>query len=166
MTFWNFTFFRKTFLDQCLWIFKWASWWCHPLTIFHVYHIWILEKFSFLVHTGKNISPYQNILELTLFLIYFGWLQGKFYIITVEIWDFYHFCICNEYKIVREWHHQLAHLNIHKDWSRSVFQKIVKFQNVITSLFFIRFWSFLHCSVGNFFLFHLKLMKFWCGFLL
>ena len=33
-TFWNFTFFRKTFLDQSLWIFKWASWWCHALTIF------------------------------------------------------------------------------------------------------------------------------------
>ena len=25
--------------------------------------------------------------------------------------------------IVRGWHHQLAHLNIHKDWSRSVFRK-------------------------------------------
>ena len=23
-------FFRKTLLDQSLWIFKWASWWCHP----------------------------------------------------------------------------------------------------------------------------------------
>ena len=27
------------------------------------------------------------------------------------------------WKIVRGWHHQLAHLNIHKDWSRSVFRK-------------------------------------------
>ena len=63
MTFWNFTFFRKTFLDQSLWIFKWASWWCHPLTIFHIYCIWNFENFSFLAHTGKNISPYQNVSE-------------------------------------------------------------------------------------------------------
>ena len=27
------------------------------------------------------------------------------------------------WKIVRGWHHQLAHLNIHKDWSRSVFRE-------------------------------------------
>ena len=29
---------------------------------------------------------------------------------------------------MRGWHHQLAHLNIHKDWSRNVFRKNVKFQ--------------------------------------
>ena len=44
MTFWNFTFFRKTLLDQSLWIFKWASWWCHPLTIFYSFHIQKWQK--------------------------------------------------------------------------------------------------------------------------
>ena len=38
MTFWNFTIFRKTLLDQSLWIFKWASWWCHSLTILYSFH--------------------------------------------------------------------------------------------------------------------------------
>ena len=65
---------------------------------------------------------------------------------------------------MRGWHHQLAHLNIHKDWSRSVFGKNMKFQNVITSLFLIRFSSFLHCSVGKIFLFLLTFIKFWTGF--
>ena len=35
----------------------------------------------------------------------------------------------------------LTHLNIHKDWSRNVFRKNVKFQNVTTSFFLIRFSS-------------------------
>ena len=52
-TFRNINFFRKTFLDQSLWIFKWASWWCHALTIFHMYCIWNFENFWFLAHTGK-----------------------------------------------------------------------------------------------------------------
>ena len=43
------------------------------------------------------------------------------------------------WKIVRGWHHQLAHLNIHKDWSRNVFRKNLKCQNVISSLFLIQF---------------------------
>ena len=38
------------------------------------------------------------------------------------------------WKIVRAWHHQLAHLNIHKDWSRNVFRKNVKFQNGLNFL--------------------------------
>ena len=44
--------------------------------------------------------------------------------------------------------------------------KMCNFKNVITSLFLIRFSSFLHCSVGNIFLFLLNFSKFWCGFLL
>ena len=48
VTFWNFTFFRKTFLDQSLWIFKWVSWWCHHLTIFYTFHLqkWKKSHFS------------------------------------------------------------------------------------------------------------------------
>ena len=38
---------------------------------------------------------------------------------------------------MRRWHHQLAHLNIHKDWSRSVFGKNMKFQNVIKVPYFL-----------------------------
>ena len=37
-----------------------------------------------------------------------------------------------------------------------MFPENVKFQNIITSLFLIRFSSFLHCSVGNIFLFLLN----------
>ena len=37
--------------------------------------------------------------------------------VGIYIWKIY------IWKIVRGWHHQLAHLNIHKDWSRSVFRK-------------------------------------------
>ena len=63
VTFWNFTFFRKTFLDQSLWIFKWVSWWCHRLTICHIYYTWNSENFHFFPDTGKSISLYQNISE-------------------------------------------------------------------------------------------------------
>ena len=63
VTFWNFTFFRKTFLDQSLWIFKWVSWWCHRLTICHIYYTWNFENFHFFPDTGKSISLYQNISE-------------------------------------------------------------------------------------------------------
>ena len=65
MTFWNFTFFRKTFLDQSLWIFKWVSWWCHRLTICHIYYTWNFENFHIFPDTGKSISLYQNISEST-----------------------------------------------------------------------------------------------------
>ena len=67
------------------------------------------------------------------------------------------------WKIVRRWHHQLAHLHIHKDWSRNVFRKYAKFQNVITSLFFNQFSSGFHCFVqGNFTLSsEIKLNLFW-----
>ena len=43
VTFWNFTFFRKTFLDQSLWIFKWVKW-CHHLTIFYTCHLQKWQK--------------------------------------------------------------------------------------------------------------------------
>ena len=58
------------------------------------------------------------------------------------------------WKIVRAWHHQLAHLNIHKDWSRYVFRKNVKFQNVTTSL------DILECANDRFnFVFGRSLLK-------
>ena len=65
--------------------------------------------------------------------------------------------IYNIWQIVRVWH-----LNIHKDWSRSVFRKYGKFQNVLTSLFLIRFSSFLCHFVGKFFLFLAHLSRRHC----
>ena len=62
-----------------------------------------------------------------------------FYQYELKIKIFSKFHIQYIWKIVRAWHHQLAHLNIHKDWSRNVSWKNVKFQNAITSLFLIRF---------------------------
>ena len=60
-------------------------------------------------------------------------------------------------------HHHFTHLNIHKDWSRSVFRKYGKFQKFITSLFLIRFSWFLHHFVWNNFLFLIKICYFWRG---
>ena len=57
---------------------------------------------------------------------------------------------------MRVWHHHLTLLNIHKDWSRTVCQKYGKFQNVITSLFLIRFSWFLHHFVGIIFSLFMK----------
>ena len=37
MEFWIFVIFIETFLEQSIWICKWVSWWCHRLTIFHVF---------------------------------------------------------------------------------------------------------------------------------
>lgn len=45
---------------------------------------------------------------------------------------------------MRQWHHQLTHLHIHKHCSRIVLWKLSKLLNFITSLF-VRFWSNFHC---------------------
>ena len=36
MTFWISVIFIETFLEQSVWICKWVSWWCHPITIFDI----------------------------------------------------------------------------------------------------------------------------------
>ena len=68
----------------------------------------------------------HNNWDIMLTLIYFDmgiWfyqyeLKSKIFEIHIQyIW-----------KIVRAWHHQLAHLNIQKDWSRNVFRKIWNFK--------------------------------------
>ena len=88
---------------------------------------------------------YQDILELTLFYIYSERNWGKSNVLLAEIWYFCHFCIQSEWKIVRRWHHQLAHLHIHSDWSRTVSWKFAKFHNfLIFQPIFIRFSLF--CS--------------------
>ena len=86
---------------------------------------------------------YQDILELTLFCIYSERNQGKSNILIAEIWNFCHFCVQNEWKHVRRWHHHLTHLHIHIDWSRNVSWKIcetLKCHNLlIFQPIFIRF---------------------------
>ena len=38
------------------WIFKWASWWCHRLTICHICYTWNSENSHFFPYRGKSIS--------------------------------------------------------------------------------------------------------------
>ena len=143
MTFWSFANFHKTFLDQSIWICKWASWWCHRLTICHIFCTSIFEKFNILPKLVIVCFSYQDILELTLFYISSERNWGKSNVLLAEIWNFCHFCIQSEWKIVRRWHHQLAHLHIHSDWSRTVSWKFVKFCLIFQPIF-IRFSLF--CS--------------------
>ena len=77
------------------------------------------------------------------------WYGDMFLPVWAKNENFAKFHIQYIWKIVRGWHHQFAHLNIHKDWSRNVFRKNLKFQNVISSLFLIQFSSFFHCSIGK-----------------
>ena len=158
MTLWSFANFHKTFLDQSIWICKWASWWCHRLTTCHIYFVHeILKKFNILRILVIVCPSYQAVLELTLFYIYSERNWGKSNILIAEIWNFCHFCAQNEWEIVRRWHHQLAHLHIHTNWSRNVSWKFAKLQSVITFLFFNRFSSGFHCFINKFLLFLMKL---------
>ena len=129
----------------------------------------ITSQFSthFIYKTDKNLIfqlweckpcliSTQNKWEIMFILIYFD-TRICFYLYLEKKWEFSKFHVQYIWQIVRRWHHQLTHLNIHKDWSRNVFRKNVKFQNVTTSLFLIRFSSFLHQSVGKLLLFFLKL---------
>ena len=50
-------------------------------------------------------------------------------------------------QIVRVWHHHLTEMNIHEDWSRTVFRKYWTFQKFLTSLFLIPFSWFLYQAV-------------------
>ena len=127
VTFWNFTFFRKTFLDQSLWIFKWVSWWCHHLTIFYTFHLQNWQKSHIQLWECKPcFNPTQNKWEIMFILIYFD-TRICFYLYLEKNENFQISCIII-WQIVRRWHHQLTHLNIHKDWSRNVFRKNVKFK--------------------------------------
>ena len=157
MTLWSFANFHKTFLDQSIWICKWASRWCHRLTTCHIFCTYNFEKFNILRILVIVCPSYQAVLELTLFYIYSERNWGKSNILIAEIWHFCHFCAQNEWEIVRRWHHQLAHLHIHTNWSRNVSWKFAKLQSVITFLFFNRFSSGFHCFIHKFLLFLMKL---------
>ena len=72
VTFWNFKFFRKTFLGQSLWIFKWVSWWCHRLTICHIYYTWNFENFHFFPDTGKSTILVSKYIRINIISKLFG----------------------------------------------------------------------------------------------
>ena len=97
MTLWSFANFHKTFLDQSIWICKWASWWCHRLTTCHIFCTYNLEKFNILRILVIVCPSYQAALELTLFYIYSEKNWGKSNILIAEIWNFCHFCAQNEW---------------------------------------------------------------------
>ena len=135
----NFRNFQRleAFLEQSIWICEWVSWWSRRLTILSMYFVYNMFKIFIFIfaQTCKDMSPYQNISEQTLFCIYSEWMYGKFYFLIADIWDFRNFCEQNTWKIVRPWHHQLTHLHIHIDTSRNVSMKITEIQNLISSLF-------------------------------
>ena len=76
--------------------------------------------------------------ELTLFFIYSERSWGKLNNLIAEIWKFCHFCVQNEWKVVRWWHHQLTHLLTQK-----CFLKICETSKchnfIIFQLIFIKF---------------------------
>ena len=51
------------------------------------------------------------------------WYGDMFLPVWAKNENFSKFHIQYIWKIVRGWHHQLAHLNIHNDWSRRVFRR-------------------------------------------
>ena len=137
-------FFRKHFLTSP---YEYSNEWVDDV---------ITSQFSthFIYKTDKNLIfpslrlweckpcliSTQNKWEIMFILIYFD-TRICFYLYLEKYENFQNF-MYNIWQIVRRWHHQLTHLNIHKDWSRNVFRKNVKFQNVTTSLFLIDFHHF------------------------
>ena len=164
MTLWNFPYFWKTILDQSLWIFNRVRWWCHTLTIFYTFHLQKMTKISF---SGKHKQIHPS--------IYWKWMRNYF---CSDIFQnrnillpasakkviFFTFscmmCVINCEGVTSSLHL----MNIHRDWSRSVFRKYGKIQKFITSIFLIRFSWFLYHFVGKIFLFFMKWWKCWSGF--
>ena len=123
MTFWN--FFGKHFLTS-------------PYEYSNERVDVIPSQFSihFIYRNDKNLIfqlwEYKTCLittqskwEIMFTLIHFD-MGICFYLYELKMKNFQNFSkfhIQYIWKIVRGWHHQLAHLNIHKDWSRNVFRK-------------------------------------------
>ena len=110
-------------------------------------------KIQYFAHTCDSMSLISSCIGVNIILHLFRRNWGKSNILIAEIWNFCHFCAQNEWEIVRRWHHQLAHLHIHTNWSRNVSWKFAKLQSVITFLFFNRFSSGFHCFIHKFLLF-------------
>ena len=146
------------------------SWWCHRLTICHTYYTYNFEIFHFIFYRYIQVKAHPSIkayirINTSSQSHLFG--VDKRQSLLSNSWNM-RFLSFLQMKCVEncEGWHQLPHLNIHNDWSRNVFRKKMKFQNVITSLFLIQFSSFLLQSVGKFLLFLLQLCKIWTGHVL
>ena len=109
-------------------------------------------KIQYFAHTCDSMSLISSCIGVNIIGdIYSERNWGKSNIHIAEKWNFCHFCAQNEWEIVRRWHHQLAHLHIHTNWSRNVTWKFAKLQSVITFLFFNRFSSGFHCFYSQIF---------------
>ena len=160
MTILNFPYFQKTFLDQSLWIFNWVS----EVMMSYPHNLQKMTKISFSgKHVTVNVTFYPPkinekwclfwhtctctcIFQYRAMLLSVSAKKSKNFNISYIIWQ-----------IVRVWHHHLTQLNIHKDWSRSVFRKYGKFQNVLCNFLisypnFIIFVSFCREFFSSFFL--------------
>ena len=125
-------------------------WWCHSLTTCYIFCTLHFENLNILPKLVIVCPSYQDVLELTLFCIYSERNYGRSNILMAEIWNFCHFCVQIEWKIMRRWH-QLIHLHIHIDWSRNVSWKFAKLQTLY--LFFNWFSSGFHCFVQKIYYF-------------
>ena len=142
MTFWNFIFFSENTSWPVLMNIQMSELMMsspHNCSIHFIYRndknlIFQLWEYKTCIITT------QSKWEIMFTLIHFD-MGICFYLYELKLIFFSSkFHIQYIWKIVRGWHHQLAHFNIHKDWSRNVFRK--KYQNVISSLFLIQFSSF------------------------
>ena len=158
MTFWNFMFFPKT-----------LSW--PVLTEYSNERVddVIPSQFSidFIYRYDKNlIFPLwkyktclittQNKWEIMFTLIYVD-MGIWFYQYELKIKNFRNFIYKTYEKL---WGHDIINLlilNIHKDWSRNVSEKMWNFKMSQLPYFLSDFHNFLHQSVGKFLLFLLKL---------
>ena len=101
MTFWISIIFIETFREQS--ICKWVSWWCHRLTIFHVFC------------SQKWWKSYEKI-KLTLYplwmdaeecLLWYVMIWGHAFTCLSKKRGNFHNFIQDTWKIVRRWDHQL-----------------------------------------------------------
>ena len=126
-------FSQNCFLTSRLWIFKWASGDDRPSPHNANNNIGVYERFrkffSFLACIQvKTYPPYQPCIQSKHYFSYtLGGVRKASFIFshmhqicTIFVISVY----ANEArKCVREWHHQLAHLNIHKDSLKKCFPK-------------------------------------------
>ena len=92
MKLWHFeisNFFGKYSLTSPLWIFKWVSWWCHRLTICHVYYTFLLLLLQIQVKAYPCIKIYQTIHYFSFILSGYkamftvSWLKYEIFVISI-----------------------------------------------------------------------------------
>ena len=122
MTFWSFANFSQNISWPVDMNMQMSELMMSSPSLFAIYFVHkFFEKFNILPKLVIVCFSYQDILELTLFYIYSERNWGKSNVLLAEIWNFCHFCIQSEWKIVRRWHHQLTHLHIHSDTGQELF---------------------------------------------